>query len=63
MYYKIVWKGFWHADVVDVGWAIDGVIGSMSVWDRLANMSFDECILITDKKMKGSIKKRIEKLA
>ena len=60
--YLIGWSGRWICDDINIGWDISSEIGAKQVVDRLNNVSFDECVLITDKKMKDALQKRIKEL-
>lgn len=61
--YQIGWPlGNWFEDDINIGWIINSNYGSQEVLERLGNMGYDECILITDKKMKDSLKKRLKEL-
>lgn len=61
--YHIGWSGNWFEDDdIDIGWAMNSEYGSEEVLDRMQNMGYEECILITDKKMKDALKKRLKEL-
>lgn len=60
--YQIGWSGNWFEDDIDIGWAMNSEYGSEEVLDRMQNMGYEECILITDKKMKDALKKRLKEL-
>lgn len=61
--YTLIWKGFWYLQDIDIGYSINSEYGSFEIMDRCANMGYDECILITDKKMKNELLKTLKKLA
>ena len=58
----ITWKNNWFCDDIDIGWVTNSDSGSKEIINRLGNMHFEECILITDKKIKNAIKNRLEEL-
>ena len=60
--YQIGWADNWFEDDINIGWAMDSNYGSALALERLGHMGYEECILITDKKMKDALKKRLEKL-
>ena len=53
----------WFQDTIDIGWGINSDYGSREVFDMFENMRYEECILITDKKMKDTLKKRLKELS
>ena len=60
--YQIGLVGNWFEVNIDIGWDMNSDYGSQEVLARLGNMRDEECILITDKKMKDALKKRIKEL-
>jgi len=60
--YQIGWSGDWFEDDIDIGWALNSDYGSKEIYRRFKNMGYEECILITDKKMKDTLKKRLKEL-
>ena len=61
--YQIGWTlGNWFEDDINIGWVINSDYGSQEALERLGNMGYEECILITDKKMKDALKKRLKEL-
>ena len=60
--YQIGWSGEYFEDDIDIGWDMNSNYGSQEVLERFENMGYKECILITDKKMKDALKKRIKEL-
>lgn len=61
--YQIGWAlGNWFEDDINIGWAMNSDYGSREVIERLENMGYEECILITDKKIKDALKKRLKEL-
>ena len=60
--YLIGWGDRWIYDEIDIGWDISSETGAREVVNRLKNIGFDECVLITDKKMKDALQKRIKEL-
>lgn len=60
--YQIGW-GDWFENDIDIGWAMNSDFGSQEVLERLRNMRYEECILITNKKMKDILKKRLKELS
>ena len=60
--YQIGWSGNWFEGDINIGWAMNSEYGSEEVLDRMQNMGYEECILITDKKMKDALKKRLKEL-
>ena len=60
--YQIGWSGNWFEYNINIGWAMNSEYGSEEVLDRMQNMGYEECILITDKKMKDALKKRLKEL-
>ena len=61
--YQIGWADNWFEDDINIGWIINSDYGSQEVLERLGNMGYEECILITDKKMKDTLKKRLKELS
>lgn len=60
--YQIRWH-MWLEDDINVGWTINSDFGSQELLERLGNMGYDECIIITDKKIKDTLKKRLKELS
>lgn len=61
--YQIGWSlGNWFEDDINIGWSMNSDYGSAVTLERLGNMGYKECILITDKKMKDALKKRLKEL-
>lgn len=61
--YQVGWAGDWIWCNIDIDWGMDSDYGSREVFNRLGNMGYEECILITDKKMKDVLKKRLKELS
>lgn len=62
--YQMGWAlGNWFEDDISIGWSTDSDFGSALIFERLGNMGYEECILITDKKMKDALKKRLKELS
>lgn len=62
--YQIGWDlGNWFEDDINIGWSMNSDYGSAVTLERLGNMGYEECILITDKKMKDALKKRLKELS
>ena len=62
VWYGITRLGDWVNAFVSIGWATDSDFGSAQIFDRLGNMGYEECILITDKKIKDTLKRRLKEL-
>ena len=61
--FYITWRGKWFCDDFDINFDITKPMGSSELIQRNTNMHYEECILITDKKMVDELKARINKLA
>ena len=60
--FQISWRGTWYADDINIGYDMGHPNGAKEVIERHQNMNYDDCILITDKKMKDALKKRLKEL-
>ena len=56
------WPGDWFEDDISIGWSSASDFGSREIFIRLRNIGYEECILITDKKIKDALKKRLKEL-
>lgn len=61
--FQINWRGTWYADDINIGYDMGQLYGAKEVIERHQNMHYDDCILITDKKMKDVLKKRLKELS
>jgi len=59
--YQIGWYGGWVEDDINIGWLVDSVYGSKEIFYRFKNIGYEECVLITNKKMKDALKKILKK--
>ena len=62
LWFYIDWCDDWCCDDLDFGWAIDRPYGATMFVNRAQNMHYEECILITDRRMIDAIKKKLKEL-